>query len=950
MITSLRHSLLALLSILALSSTFTNPVQAHSTALPIITRSEHVRSLRHDILPRIASYTLHRDQPLAKRTIDQRLTASPEIITKDDTIRLQFNAFNTTFHLYLEPNTDLIHPDADLGPDNIFDDIKPFKGVVIEDQQYSDQKWKRAATTSRITKRTIEHMQYEEGIVGWARMTVEHDANSADNLILRGAFMVKGDTYHVTTKKTYHVQKRSEDALPTAATSFDSSLIIFRDSDLYRPALLAKNKRGLNAENVVCGSDHMLNKTASYIEATSSHGYYYPPDVLTTVPMARGSDMSSSWMDVLTSPLTKRQVTVQAAGPNPVPEGCPTNRLVTYMGVAADCAYVREHGGQSEARKQIFANFNTASEIYESTFNVALGIISLNIKSENCPTTPVAGEEWNQDCSPSYSIDKRLSDFSRWRGADDRPSDGAGLWHLMTKCNTGAVVGIAWTKALCQASSQRQGTGVSSSTPTEWMVVAHEIGHGFGAIHDCTAQSCPADIGQCCPLSATTCNAGGQYIMNPSEQSATRVFSPCSIRAICGTIQSSSGRCLQPPGTRQTQNGEANICGNGIKETGEDCDCGSPEECAKDPCCDGTTCKFKAGAVCDDLNDDCCLNCQLRPTGYVCRQAISECDIQEVCSGTSGSCPADVKLPDLTPCKGSNNATGLQCANGVCTSRDLQCRQQDRQGITKQCEASNSCDLMCNDPSGSALRCMQIPGTYFIDGTPCGFGGTCSGGKCAYSNGINGVLNWAKNHLSIVIPVACVIGLILLCCIWGCCCSGTSRRRRQKKMTRRPSSVLRPSGSFRSRTAPLGAQHTGQHYPMGALSPPPPTYHDPSILLRNREEQQLQRALEESRREYETHSHTLNDRESNNFPSMPEPQSQSQSQNGATVVSTPVVRTSPLPAFDHTNGAVVPATVYNNNIISNNSSNNPYLNSNSHSQSTNPFVDQPSQIPSGGHI
>ncbi|KAF8978948.1 hypothetical protein BGZ46_005980 [Entomortierella lignicola] len=917
MVTSISANLLALLSILALSTSFTNQVQAHSSAWPTITRSELILNLRHDILPRIDSH------PLAKRNIDQKVsTTFPNIISSHDTIRLQFSAFNTTFHLHLEPNLDLIHPDANLGPDIFHDDIKAFKGIVVQNEQHSDRKWQRAATTSRIAKRTVEHMLYEEGVLGWARMMVEHDADSTEGPIIRGAFMVNDDTYHVTTRQSYHIQKRSDDAFPTQ-TSTGTSLVIYRDSDLYKPAGSSRTKRDLTSNEVSCGADH-LNKTAEYISATSSHDYYYPPDSSTTIPDMGGFKMSSSWTDMFKTSLVKRNVSVNVAGPSPVPQGCPVNRLVNYMGVAADCAYVQSYGGQVQARQQIFADFNTASGIYESTFNVALGVIALNITTENCPAVPVQGQEWNQDCSAAYTIDKRLSDFSNWRGQGGRANDGAGLWHLMTKCNSGPVVGIAWTKALCQMKSQAQGTqytagtGVSSITPNEWMVVAHEVGHGFGAIHDCTADLCPPTGGQCCPLSTTTCDAAGKYIMNPSEQIATRVFSPCSITAICGTIQS-SGQCLQAPGTRQTQSTVDNICGNGIKETGEDCDCGTSTECASDPCCDGATCKFKGTAVCDDMNDGCCLNCQLRPSGYVCRQAISECDIPEVCAGTNATCPTDVKVADQTPCKGTGNTTGLQCANGVCTSRDLQCQQQDRPGITGQCGASNTCDLMCNDPSGNSLTCTQIPGAYFVDGSPCGFGGTCSGGSCAYSSGIKGVLNWARNHLTIVIPVACVIGLILICCIWSCCCSGFYQRRRQRKMVLKPS-MQRPfngahagaySRSYGS-NAVHNAQHSGQEYPMGPV-PPPPAYHDPSALLRQREEEQLQRALEESRLEHERNSSALSGLGQQRDSPTPELQN---SQRGASVTFTPLVnQSSELPSghrnsdpfVDHTQSQYRPA-------------------------------------------
>ncbi|KAG0267158.1 hypothetical protein BG011_008449 [Mortierella polycephala] len=788
MIVAIKNGCLAaiVLSYITLSLTVLGPVQAHSSAWPTITRSEHILNVRHDILPKGYNSPL----PLTKRSIDN--SVPPETVRLDDTLRLTFNAYNTTFHLHLEPNLDLIHPDVDWGNAAFSkDDIKAFKGVVVRDEFHSDQKWDRAARTSRAEKRSVEHMLYEEGVLGWARITVQHDPEN-------------------------------------------------EDSDLYnRPSNLAKRKRGL--EESSCGADSLLTRQAADATAPLQHEYYYPPNQTATIPMTGGSasDYSSSWTGLFNkSPMIKRGLEIRAAGPDPVPEGCPVNRLVTYMGVAADCTYVRSYKGVANARQQIFADFNAVSGIYESTFNVALGVIALNIVPENCPTTPVKGEEWNQECSTGYSIDQRLSDFSFWRGQPARSNDGAGLWHLMTKCNSGAVVGIAWTKALCKMDVQAQGskgkqeytsgTGVSSISPNEWLVIAHEIGHGFGAVHDCNQQTCPTfSTGganqQCCPLSSSVCDAGSKYIMNPSESTPTKIFSPCSIKTICGTIKSTAGSCLKPPGTRQTQSSEANICGNGLKENGEECDCGSPEECAKDPCCDGKTCKLKNGAVCDDLNDDCCLDCKLRSAGTVCRKAISECDTEEVCTGVNATCPPDIRIPNQTPCKGTGNDTGLTCANGLCTSRDLQCQQQDRKGITKQCGASSTCDLRCNDPNGGAMSCTQIPGAFFLDGTSCGIGGTCNGGRCEFTGGVDGVINWAKNNLFIAIPIASIVGLVLLCCIWSCCCAGCVNRRSQHQQTYKPHR-LNSNGYQYAGFAPPAGNPPPQQYQMGPLPPPPPAY------------------------------------------------------------------------------------------------------------------------------
>ncbi|GJJ71610.1 hypothetical protein EMPS_03960 [Entomortierella parvispora] len=748
---------------LSLSST----TSAHSPAWPSIAYSETIQSLHHDILPRsLLSSSSSHISVLSKRS-ERAPSKAINIVQRGDRVRLEFSAFNSTFFLHLEPNNDLVHPNLDLsGHEDLssVQDIKAFKGFVVQDEDTSLRKWNRDLTTSAAegASHTYEHRLYEEGVLGWARMMIEHDANS-DKMVLRGAFTDGSTTYHVTSRQHYHVQKRSDDHSPSSSAPADGELVIYRDSDIFKHKL----KQGDHDEPLsTCGSTG-----PSYASPEQHHGYYYPPDLTAPVPMGGAGSVFEMGM-----PFRKRDdVTVKVAGPNPVPTGCPASRMVNYMGVAADCVYVRSYGGLENARKQILADFNTASAIYESTFNVALGLNALQIESMNCPTIPVQDTFWNQECTNNYTITDRLSDFSYWRGQDGRSTDGNGLWHLVTGCNSGSIIGIAWTQALCQTTAIAQGSqytagvAVSSISPNSWMVVAHEVGHGFGANHDCTASTCVSaaaiQAAACCPLSGTQCNAGDHYIMNPAEQTATSIFSPCSINAICSNIGSPSGSCLQPAGAKVTQSLSLNVCGNGIKEAGEQCDCGSPDECAKDPCCDGTTCTFKGNAVCDDLNDDCCNNCQLAPAGMVCRSAISDCDIAETCSGNSTTCPPDVRIPNLTSCQilavGANNRTVVQgqgqCANGICTSRDLQCAQQDRPGITGQCTAMKSgCAMLCNDPSGAANSCMQIPGVNFVDGSPCGNSneGMCVNGDCVLPGG------WARNNLQILIPVICAIVVI----------------------------------------------------------------------------------------------------------------------------------------------------------------------------------------------
>jgi hypothetical protein len=136
------------------------------------------------------------------------------------------------------------------------------------------------------------------------------------------------------------------------------------------------------------------------------------------------------------------------------PAGCPTAKKILIMAAAADCTYVSAKGGASQALNAILANWNAATKIYESTFNVALALVKVQIE-QTC-TSDDATKTWNRECSSSYTISDRLSDFSRWRGT---VKDEAGLWHLMTRCGTQPSVGIAWLSMLCNQEAIQQPQG-----------------------------------------------------------------------------------------------------------------------------------------------------------------------------------------------------------------------------------------------------------------------------------------------------------------------------------------------------------------------------------------------------------------------------------------------------------------------------------------------------------
>uniref|UniRef100_A0A3Q4GW85 ADAM metallopeptidase domain 22 n=1 Tax=Neolamprologus brichardi TaxID=32507 RepID=A0A3Q4GW85_NEOBR len=140
-------------------------------------------------------------------------------------------------------------------------------------------------------------------------------------------------------------------------------------------------------------------------------------------------------------------------------------------------------------------------------------------------------------------------------------------------------------------------------------------------------------------------------------------FSDCNVEEYYNFLNSGGGACLFNKPLKLLDPPE---CGNGFVEPGEECDCGNPAECAKEGenCC--KNCTLTQGSVCS--NGLCCNNCQFR--GIVCRDAVNDCDIPEICSGNSSQCPPNVHKMDGYTCEKDQG----RCFSGRCKTKDRQCK------------------------------------------------------------------------------------------------------------------------------------------------------------------------------------------------------------------------------------------------------------------------------------
>jgi hypothetical protein len=488
--------------------------------------------------------------------------------------------------------------------------------------------------------------------------------------------------------------------------------------------------------------------------------------------------------------------------------GCPQSlgSKMLYMTAVLDCTFVTARGGPTQARDATLQMWNQISTLYASTFNVYVGLVDIVILESPCPASSEI--KFNRACSSSYTITQRLSDFSQWRGAQNtNVSQVSGLYHLLTTCASGSQVGVAWLNTLCQKTAFSQtdqsmgqvyvsGTGVSAAGGTgAWRVVAHEIGHNWGSVHDCTSgNTCPVNSNQCCACgTGSSCSCNAQFLMNPFDTGAATSFSGCSQNMICQKVASIGG-CLQEPGKYNTAT--SFVCGNGVREGTEECDAGG-----KDDACCTKECKFAPGAKCSKSEGCCSDVCQPLANGTLCRQAKGECDNDEFCNGTSGTCPSDSFQENGKACNASDpqgRTVPAKCANGLCTSRSLQCIARDpvivlnnsTQGggvVVGECtQFGNGCSLYCQSRFGECLTFND----YYAPGTACGQNGVCvqdTDGTmvCSNMSPFDQFIYWASKNLIIVIPVAIAIVMILIALATACI-----RIRRKPQEVKAPASPV----------------------------------------------------------------------------------------------------------------------------------------------------------------
>ncbi|XP_034376496.1 disintegrin and metalloproteinase domain-containing protein 25-like [Arvicanthis niloticus] len=350
-------------------------------------------------------------------------------------------------------------------------------------------------------------------------------------------------------------------------------------------------------------------------------------------------------------------------------EGWWTHKSFLDLALVVDRERIRYHNNNtSRVLVEVFTITNIINNIYQ--------ILDVEIVLQGV-------ELWNERNHVAVGgIEILLFKFCIWKTFSLNVRIPNDIAHLFVRHDFGIYLGLAYVGTVCDPSYN---CGVDRLIGHNLFyfghIIAHEMGHNLGMQHD--SGSCTCGVKDC--------------LMAPTD-TGIRKFSNCSYSKFWTTY--ATAQCMHKE-KKPISILNSKLCGNGVVDDGEQCDCGSVEMCKGDPCCN-SWCTLKDGAAC--AFGLCCLHCQITPSGTVCREKVNECDLPEWCNGHSHMCPNDVYLLDGSPCQ-----DGGYCYEKRCNNRDEQCKQIFGKEARS---AARSCYRELNTQGDRFGNCGMIRNTY----------------------------------------------------------------------------------------------------------------------------------------------------------------------------------------------------------------------------------------------
>uniref|UniRef100_A0A8C6TCX2 Disintegrin and metalloproteinase domain-containing protein 10 n=1 Tax=Neogobius melanostomus TaxID=47308 RepID=A0A8C6TCX2_9GOBI len=395
---------------------------------------------------------------------------------------------------------------------------------------------------------------------------------------------------------------------------------------------------------------------------------------------------------------------------------------------------------------QISSHVKAIDAIYQGTDFMGIRNISFMVKRIRINTTSDERDRSNPFRFANIGVEKFLELNSEQNHDDyclayvftDRDFDDGVLGLAWVGAPSGSSGGICEKSKLYSDGKKKSlNTGIitvqnyASHVPPKvsHITFAHEVGHNFGSPHDSGAECTPGES------KSQDKKEKGNYIMYARATSGDKLnnnkFSICSVRNISQVLEKKRGNCFVESGQP--------ICGNGLVEAGEECDCGYSDQC-RDLCCydanqpDNKKCKLKPGKVCSPSQGPCCtFECSYKGRNEKCREE-SECAHQGMCNGVTPQCPTSEPKANFTACHGETQVClNGGCSGSICEKYGLEactCASQEGKDETELCHVCcmekmnpNTCS---STGSEKLARFFNKKVTTLPAGSPCNdFKGYC---------------------------------------------------------------------------------------------------------------------------------------------------------------------------------------------------------------------------------
>lgn len=277
---------------------------------------------------------------------------------------------------------------------------------------------------------------------------------------------------------------------------------------------------------------------------------------------------------------------------------------VVEVAIASDYSMYQEYGSVEAVENHAIGVLNNVQGNYDEEFGDLLEFKLVEQHISTCSNC----DPWTGDVGAG----NLLSSFSAWASGGFTQNHDVGTLWTRRNLDGGSTVGIAWVSSVCTSYKYNVCQDFSDNAAYKRVLLAHELGHNFGASHDAVGQG---------------------TIMAPSVNN-TNAWSSQSINVIQNFINGLSclsSNCDGGPVDGGGGGSNTPTCNDGIQngnETGTDC----------------------GGSQCDPCTGP----------GPTCNDGIINGDEQGVdCGG-----------PDCDPCSGLPNSCGDGVQNGSETGVD----------------------------------------------------------------------------------------------------------------------------------------------------------------------------------------------------------------------------------------------------------------------------------------